>query len=350
MAQYTGIQGQNILITATDPSNPIEGQIWYNSTSNTLKGYQYVAASWATSGSLSTARGNMGQGSNNGTQTAYLISGGSPGAAPPSPVNSPNTAAAEKFNGTAWTSAGSMPSERRSNTGAGTQTASMSIGGALPTNSASTDLFLYDGSSWTSGTGIPDNRRDGSAIGTQTAALYIGGFFAPPSVGPPYANNNNTFVYNGSSWTSGNTYPTDIYNAGASGVNTAAIATGGTANPFGPTMGATANVNSWNGTSWTGLTAIPAARDRALGSGTQNSQLAFGLDYPNTLGYAYIWNGASWTTGTGYSTFRGSTAGGGTSSIASLAIGGDPFVGPRVTGATELYNGAQLATRTVTTS
>jgi hypothetical protein len=40
MAAYTGIQGQNILIVSSDPSNPTEGQIWYNSTSNLLKGYQ----------------------------------------------------------------------------------------------------------------------------------------------------------------------------------------------------------------------------------------------------------------------------------------------------------------------
>jgi hypothetical protein len=37
MANYTGIQGQNILIVDTDPANPTEGQIWYNSTSNTFE-------------------------------------------------------------------------------------------------------------------------------------------------------------------------------------------------------------------------------------------------------------------------------------------------------------------------
>jgi hypothetical protein len=43
MANYTGIQGQNILIVSSDPSNPVEGQIWYNTTSQTLKGYQIAA-------------------------------------------------------------------------------------------------------------------------------------------------------------------------------------------------------------------------------------------------------------------------------------------------------------------
>jgi len=47
MVAYTGIQGQNILIVSSDPANPTEGQIWYNSTSNLLKGYALVAGSWA---------------------------------------------------------------------------------------------------------------------------------------------------------------------------------------------------------------------------------------------------------------------------------------------------------------
>ena len=43
MVAYTGIQGQNILIVSSDPANPTEGQIWYNSTTNLLKGYQFAA-------------------------------------------------------------------------------------------------------------------------------------------------------------------------------------------------------------------------------------------------------------------------------------------------------------------
>jgi hypothetical protein len=38
MANYTGIQGQNILIVSSDPANPVEGQIWYNTTSQTFEG------------------------------------------------------------------------------------------------------------------------------------------------------------------------------------------------------------------------------------------------------------------------------------------------------------------------
>ena len=38
MADYININGNNIPIRASDPSNPILGEIWYNSTTNLLKG------------------------------------------------------------------------------------------------------------------------------------------------------------------------------------------------------------------------------------------------------------------------------------------------------------------------
>ena len=39
MATYITIKGINIEIIAGDPANPVEGQVWYNSTAKTLKGY-----------------------------------------------------------------------------------------------------------------------------------------------------------------------------------------------------------------------------------------------------------------------------------------------------------------------
>jgi hypothetical protein len=56
MAEYINIRGQSIEVVASDPANPTSGQIWYNSTSNTLKGLGYAAGAWATGGTLNTAR------------------------------------------------------------------------------------------------------------------------------------------------------------------------------------------------------------------------------------------------------------------------------------------------------
>ena len=39
MATYITIRGILIQTIAGDPANPVEGQIWYNSSTNKLKGY-----------------------------------------------------------------------------------------------------------------------------------------------------------------------------------------------------------------------------------------------------------------------------------------------------------------------
>jgi hypothetical protein len=74
MATYKGIQGFTIQNLSADPSNPIEGQVWYNSTSNVWKVEEATTAgAWATGGNLATARGkNAGA----GPQTAALCASG----------------------------------------------------------------------------------------------------------------------------------------------------------------------------------------------------------------------------------------------------------------------------------
>ena len=39
MSDYAALHGQSIQMIAGDPANPVEGQIWYNSSSNVLKAY-----------------------------------------------------------------------------------------------------------------------------------------------------------------------------------------------------------------------------------------------------------------------------------------------------------------------
>ena len=61
MATYIGTHGGNVQKFTTDPDNPIEGQVWYDSTANTI---QFRAASftaaWSTIASVNTARdGNI---------------------------------------------------------------------------------------------------------------------------------------------------------------------------------------------------------------------------------------------------------------------------------------------------
>jgi hypothetical protein len=57
MAEYKGIKGFKVQYLSADPSDPIIGQTWYNSTSKDLKYTGATAAgAWATGNNMGTAR------------------------------------------------------------------------------------------------------------------------------------------------------------------------------------------------------------------------------------------------------------------------------------------------------
>ena len=108
MATYKEIRGTQIEAVATDPSNPVEGQVWYNTTSNVLKGQAATTAgAWATGGALNTGIEKSGGA---GIQTSALSLGGKL----PS-----TTAGAESCNGTSRTESNSLNHTRNAVGGAG---------------------------------------------------------------------------------------------------------------------------------------------------------------------------------------------------------------------------------------
>jgi len=139
MTTFKEIRGTAIQVVSSDPSNPEIGQIWYNSSSGTLKGYVYATVNaWSSGGNLNTARGGLGGA---GTQTAAVAFGGNLGGGPLD-----QTGATEKYNGTSWT---------------------------------------------TNPTGLNTPRRNIAAAGTQTAALGATGYGTPPSFFPTAAESFN---------------------------------------------------------------------------------------------------------------------------------------------------------------
>ena len=76
MADYKNIKGFNIQYLDSDPPNPIEGQMWFNSTTQTLKGAEAGGISlgtWSSGGDLNTAQIAP---STFGSQTATISAGG----------------------------------------------------------------------------------------------------------------------------------------------------------------------------------------------------------------------------------------------------------------------------------
>jgi hypothetical protein len=127
MTTFKEIRGTAIQSVSTDPTNPETGQIWYNSTTAQLKGYQ-TGGTWASGGNMGTARYAL---AGAGTQTVGLAFGG----------NGPS-AATEEYNGTSWTGGGNLTTARRILAGCGTQTSALAFGGDTPIGfSVSTEEF-----------------------------------------------------------------------------------------------------------------------------------------------------------------------------------------------------------------
>ena len=75
MTTYRKIHGRAIQAVTTDPSESVaEGQVWYNTNSDTFKSVVSLSA-WSSSAPLGTARYGM---ASLGSQTANVVAGGSP--------------------------------------------------------------------------------------------------------------------------------------------------------------------------------------------------------------------------------------------------------------------------------
>jgi hypothetical protein len=311
MAEYINIKGQSIEVVASDPANPTLGQIWYNSTSNTLKGLSYAAASWATATSLPTAVAGNGLA---GTQTASVSFGGyvPPGATAISGTNN--------YNGTSWTSSGSLPTGIRNCAAAGTQTAGLSVGGVG--NPGGT--LEYNGSSWSpSNNMISITNAPGQSAGLQTAALAH--------------NATNTELYDGTSWTASNA-PVDGKIQGFTlGTQTAALSFGG--EPI------TNVAEIFDGTSWTAIASLNTPVQNQGGFGTTSLALSAGGSPPPT-GATELYDGSTWSSNATMNTGRSQVYGSG-SVPAGLLAGG--FTASPST-AVEEYTGAAPTTVTITAS
>ena len=154
MTTYNQIAGRRVNFLSSDPTyvdTNTDGQVWYNSTSATLKAW-LPTGTWSAGGSLNTARAYS---SGAGTQSAGLAAGGdtTPGA---------NSNAAELYNGIAWTSTGNLNTARETIAGTGTQTAAVFFGGYTGPPSPAGDSNAtekFNGTTWTSSGNMNTARR-----------------------------------------------------------------------------------------------------------------------------------------------------------------------------------------------
>jgi len=252
MAGYNEIRGLRVKYLSADPANAENGQVWYNSTSGTLRVLGIGIAAYASSTNLPSARATNAQGG--AAVTAGFSVGG---------TSMNNT---EEYNGVGWAAGGNYPASRSYLGGSGPFTAAIAMGGNTYTNATNT----YNGTAWTSITNMPTGSEACRSAGPSTAALVVEGGIGP---GPYPAN---TYEWNGSSWTGGGSIPSSgNYGAGVAGTQTAAYSAGGNS----PLKSAT---NNYDGSSWTTTGSLPKSIYNTHGNtiGTQTSGVITGGNGP----------------------------------------------------------------------
>jgi hypothetical protein len=306
MADYSEIKGFNVQVLSADPPAPGVGQVWYNTTTGTLKAYgQIGTGAWTSGGNVNTPRSDT---SGVGVVTAALILGGQP---------TPQYKVVESYNGTSWTTGTSMSDNHYSVAGsAGTQTAAI-VFGSWP---AETQTETWNGTSWSEGGTLNTGRDDGYSAtkGTVTAALCAGGG-TPPIPASPANVKDLVELYNGTAWTETTAMNASKRGGGGAGTQTNALCWSG----YPPSTG----TEAWDGTTWTELTDMGTSRYHFGNSGeTSTSAMAAGGTYPpgNRLTIVEAWDGASWTEVADLSSQREDQGGCGTAMAALVATGLGP--------------------------
>ena len=339
MVSYKDISGLRIKKVSSDPSNLNEGEMWYNTTSNTFKVGQHVATAWSAGGSLTTTRSLL---AGAGTKSAGLAFGGSPpSTTSPSATNGDKC---ESYDGSSWTAANTKSNATRENSGFGTQTAAVCFGGVTTVYFDGTEN--YDGTSWSAGGNYPMTISNGAggSCGTQVAGLNVGGY-------TPDTYTDQSAEYNGASWAAGNTAPYGAANMSQVGIQTAALSWGGNDPGQGPPS-KLATVVSYDGTSFAAETSTPAVTQVNGSSGIQTSCIVYG----GTISTSYTtssleYDGSAWTAGASLATGRSNAADCGISPSKSDAYyaGGD-LSETTVYNNTEEYTPSYTGAKTVTTS
>tara|TARA_R110001632_G_scaffold215630_2_gene342858 strand:- start:929 stop:1915 length:987 start_codon:yes stop_codon:yes gene_type:complete len=309
MATYKEIHGTNIEVLSSDPANSVEGQVWYNSTSNVVKfNAGALSGAWATKSAMSIAK--QAAGGVGSTNAALAFNG--------QPYTSPTSNATESYNGS-WTSIspGNMANGRFELGSAGTQTGALGFGGyrGPPGIGRVNESESFNGSAWTTTPSLNAEKYGvrGSGL-SNTAALCVGGNDEASN-----SSVTSTESYNGS-WTNGPALNTARQQGQCSGSQTSALYSGN-----GPSNAPTQNATeSYNG-SWTNGPTNPQPRGLGAQSSVSNASAISFNGGTGGSNQATIWNGSSWTTSATSNEAHTETQGAkGGSSASTLVFGGSP--------------------------
>jgi len=311
MADYKTIFGQKIQSISSDPSVAVTGQVWYNSTTASLKANIFYNGVWST-GSATMNNGRKNVGSAGAGSTAGVVAGGVTLMPNGQQTNQNDT---ETYDGTTWTQGNNIGSTRRGLGSAGvSSTAALIFGGYLDPYTTASES--WDGTNWTGTPSLNSSRDNIGGAGTSTSALAIAGQQGVSVTAQVES-------YNGSSWTVGTSTPgvQHLWISAAGKTNSDVLAWGGATYSSGYTYYSTCYL--WDGSSWTTKNQTTVANRSNSGKActSTNAILNFGGS-PGTA--TEIWDGTSWTAGNAMPVEQSSAGsnGSGPSSTAAWYAGG----------------------------
>mgnify|MGYP003114581548 FL=1 len=302
-----------------------------SSPNRSAKTEEYNGSSWSEQNDLSNARG---QGVGTGLQTAGMYTTGD--------ANPPDYSTyVENYDGTSWTNGTANSLGRRVSTGNGTQTSTIIIAGNINPSDTKTGLTEeWNGSSWSSGGTVNTARKGGMAAGANAdSSVFFGGTAAP-------GVSTATEDYDGTSWATSpatmGTGVSDNQQGGGSNVNTAALVCNGPNSNGVGVQEYNKSINTITAAAWSSGGSLNLGRHDGANSGTKAAGLfAGGKVYPNVFkNESEEYDGTSWTEGNNLGTARmASGAGTQTAGLAFAGTNGSPG-STGVQALTEEYDGS----------
>jgi len=294
----------------------------YNKSTNTI-----TAAAWASGGAYPINAGDI---TGAGTQTAAICQNGRQYPGPNGTINNTNT-----YDGSSWTAAPTTNSSlwNRASAKNGTQTAALAVGGT-PGPSANSEE--YNGSSWSEGPNYPQaSQFFDQATGTQTAALASGGYGGPP--GSAYLD--TTCTYDGSNWTALSS-PSNLldsrFASTMTGTQTAAIMFNG--------VGGGTKVESWNGSAWSEQADMLTPRTAAGSAGTNTDAIVYGGEGPTNATEGWDGTAFSTRPNMGNSVYAHASCGTASAALATAGFGPSSTATEEFTGETTAINIVDITT------
>ena len=292
----------------------------------------YDGTTWAATPNLATARNSVG-GAGASSSSAVVFGGMTPSI---TSVTEEYSSSANVITASAWSAGGAAPSGLAGSAYAGTKETGQTWGGDTGTGPWPTASFEYNGTSWTSSGSIPKAANGQGRAGISGPAVLSFGHAQP-------GTNTETWEGDGSSWTTQNALNTGrgFYGTGA-GPQTAAVGVGGNTSAGAATAISNAHEN-YDGTDWTSKTVFPTPANWVGTVGTQTALFAF-AGFPYT---GNSWDGSSWTAAPANSLNRPNFYGGsgGVSATSAYIFAGYHPPSWANTNYTEHYDGTSWTTQ-----